>query len=103
MQIFKPVFRWWSFVNPRLIAHFSETLEVRNDRLIFIEGIFDKNEKVIPFSSITNYSADQTFFDRIFQVADFTVETAGTMAPELELNGYSYELREILSHAIGVR
>ncbi len=101
MQTFKPVIRWWTIVKMRIIQHFSETLEVRDDRLVYIKGIFNKNEVVIPFSRITNYSADQNFLDRIFGVGNFKVETAGsTLTPELELVGYSYKLRDVLAQAL---
>jgi uncharacterized membrane protein YdbT with pleckstrin-like domain len=103
MQTFKPVIRWWSLVNLRLIAHFSETLEIRADRLMYRKGILNKSEVVIPFSKITNYSADQNIFDRIFEVGNFRIETAGSsIAPELMLIGYSYKLRDIFSQSIKV-
>jgi uncharacterized membrane protein YdbT with pleckstrin-like domain len=100
MQIFKPVIRWWSLVNPRLIAYFSESLEVQIDRLVYRKGILSKSEIVIPFSRITNYSDDQNFFDRIFGVGNFRVETAGSNAPELTLIGYSHKLRDVLARAL---
>ncbi len=100
MQSFKPVVRWWSLVNPRLIAHFSETLDVHEDRLMYRKGIFSKSEVVIPFSRVTNYAADQNLFDRIFGVGNFRIETAGSVAPELILTGYSYRLRDILASAL---
>jgi uncharacterized membrane protein YdbT with pleckstrin-like domain len=103
MQTFKPVIRWWSLVNPRLIAHFSESLTVHNDRFIFRKGIFSKNEIVIPFSRVTNYAAEQTLFDRIFGVGNFKIETAGsTITPELILSGYSYNLRDILARSLNI-
>jgi len=101
MQSFKPVIRWWSLVNPRIIAHFSERLDVLDDRLAYRRGILSKSEVVIPFSRITNYAADQNLFDRIFGVGDFRVETAGSITPELTLIGYKYKLRDILSYALG--
>jgi uncharacterized membrane protein YdbT with pleckstrin-like domain len=101
MQSFKPVIRWWSLVNPRIIAHFSERLDVHEDRLMYRKGIFSKSEVVIPFSRITNYAADQTLLDRIFGAGDFRVETAGSITPELTLIGYSYRLRDLLSYALG--
>jgi len=100
MQSFKPVIRWWSLVNPRIIAHFSETLEVHEDRFMYCKGIFSKSEVIIPFTRITNYAADQSFLDRIFGAGDFRVETAGSVAPELTLMGYSYKLRDILNRAL---
>jgi membrane protein YdbS with pleckstrin-like domain len=101
MQSFRPVIRWWTVVTPRLIAHFTEVLEVHADRLTFRKGLFNKSEIVIPFSRITNYSADQRVVDRVFGVGDFRIETAGsTITPELVLKGYSYQLREILAQAI---
>ena len=104
MQTFKPVIRWWSFVKFRLIAHFSETLEVYEDRLVYRRGILNKSEVVVPFSRITNYSADQNVFDRIFGTGDFKVETAGSnTTPELLLTGYSYKLRDILARALNRR
>ena len=103
MQTFKPVIRWWSLVNPRIIAHFSETLEVHADRLMYRKGILSKSEVVIPFSRITNYGADQNLFDRIFEVGNFRIETAGSsIAPELMLIGYSYKLRDIFAQSIKV-
>jgi uncharacterized membrane protein YdbT with pleckstrin-like domain len=103
MQTFKPVIRWWSLVNLRLIAHFSETLEVYQDRLMYRKGILNKSEVVIPFSKITNYGADQNLFDHIFEVGNFKIETAGSsLAPELMLIGYSYKLRDIFAQLINV-
>lgn len=103
MQTFKPVIRWWSLVNPRIIAHFSESLTVGEDRFIFQKGIFNKSEIVIPFARITNYAADQTLFDRIFGLGNFKIETAGsTITPELTLTGYSYKLRDILAQSLNI-
>lgn len=84
----------------RLIAHFSETLDVYEDRLMYRKGIFSKSEVVIPFSRVTNYAADQNLFDRIFRVGNFRVETAGSVTPELTLMGYSYKLKDILTRAL---
>ncbi|RJP48567.1 MAG: PH domain-containing protein [Anaerolineaceae bacterium] len=100
MQSFKPVIRWWSLVNPRIIAHFSETLDVYEDNLMYRKGILNKSEVVIPFSRVTNYAAEQSLFDRIFGVGDFRIETAGSVAPELTLIGYSYKLRDILARSL---
>jgi uncharacterized membrane protein YdbT with pleckstrin-like domain len=101
MQTFKPVIRWWTIVSMRILAYFTETLEVRDDRLVYIKGIFSKSEVVIPFSRITNYSADQSLLDRIFGVGNFKVETAGSnITPELNLIGYSYKLRDVLAQAM---
>ena len=103
MQTFKPVIRWWSLVNPRLIAHFSETLEVHADRLMYRKGILNKSEVVIPFSRIANFGAEQNLFDRIFEIGNFRIETAGSsLTPELTLIGYSYKLRDIFSRSIKV-
>lgn len=102
MQTYKPVIRWWSLVNPRILAHFSENLVVHSDRFIFRKGILDKSEVVIPFSRITNYAYQQSFFDRIFRIGDFRIETAGSsIAPELTLRGYPAELRDTLARALG--
>lgn len=100
MQSFKPRIRWWSLVNPRVIAHFSETLDIYEDRLMYRKGIFSRNEVVLPFSRVTNYAAEQNLFDRIFGVGNFRIETAGSVAPEVTLIGYSYKLRDILAQAL---
>jgi len=100
MQSFKPVIRWWSLVNPRVIAHFSETLDIYEDRLMYRRGIFSKSEAVIPFARVTNYAVEQNLFDRIFGVGNFKVETAGSISPELVLTGYSYKLKDILTQAL---
>jgi uncharacterized membrane protein YdbT with pleckstrin-like domain len=101
MQTFKPAIRWWAPLSPRIIAHFSETLLVHNDRLIYRRGIFNKSEVAIPFARITNYAAEQSFFDRIFGIGNFRVETAAAnISPELLLTGYPYALRDILARAL---
>ena len=101
METYRPVIRWWSFVNPRLTAHFSESLEVYPDRLIFKKGIFSKSEVVIPFSRITNYSHQQSAIDNLFNIGNYKIETAGSsIAPELTLSGYSDKLREVLARAL---
>ena len=101
MQTYKPVIRWWSLVNPRILAHFSESLVVHTDRFIFRKGILEKSEVVIPFSRITNYAHEQTLFDRIFGVCNFRIETAGSsITPELTLKGYPYKLSDVLSNAL---
>ncbi len=100
MQSFNPVIRWWSLVNPRLIARFTERLDIYDDRLVYTRGIFSKSEVAVPFSRVTNYGVDQNLFDRIFGVGNFKIETAGSVAPELILVGYSYRLRDILSRAL---
>lgn len=100
MATYKPTIRWWSLVDMRLGAHFTESLEVGADRLTFHKGAISENEIVIPFSRITNYSDHQGLFDRIFGVGNFVVETAGSIAPELILRGYPVQLREVLSAAV---
>ncbi len=101
MEIYKPVIRWWSLVNPRILAHFSESVTVQSDRFVFKKGIMDKSEVVIPFSRITNYADQQSFFDRMFGISNFKIETAGSsITPELTLTGYPYKLREVLARAL---
>jgi uncharacterized membrane protein YdbT with pleckstrin-like domain len=103
MATYKPTIRWWSLVDTRLIAHFTESLEVGTDRLTFRKGAVSENEIVVPFSRITNYSDHQNLFDRIFGVCNFVVETAGSTAPELVLRGYPVKLREVLSAAVNTK
>ena len=101
MQTFKPVIRWWSLVNMRLLAHYAETLEVYEDRLLYRKGILSKSEVVIPFARITNYADEQNLFDRLFGISNFQVETAGsTITPELNLIGYPSQLRQVLARAV---
>jgi len=104
MLIFKPVIRWWSLVRPRILAHFTETLEVHDDRLLYRKGLLSKSEVVIPFSHIANYSAEQSLFDRIFGVGNFKIESVGSnLAPELTLIGYPYKLSGLLARALDAR
>ncbi len=67
---------------------------------MYRKGIFSRNEVVLPFSRVTNYAAEQNLFDRIFGVGNFRIETAGSVAPEVTLIGYSYKLRDILAQAL---
>ena len=101
IHLLKPVIRWWSLLDNRLLAHYTEALEIHTDRFVHRRGILTKRESVIRFSHITNYAAEQNIFDRIFGVADFSIETAaGTMEPELVLHGYPYQLRNFLSRTL---
>ena len=100
MPIYQPAIRWWSLLDSRLIAHYTESLEVRHDRLILRWGVLTKSEAVIPFSKITNYKAEQSIFDRMFGTWYFTIETAGSITPELYLSGYPGAVRDALSRAV---
>ena len=101
IHLLKPVVRWWSLVDNRLVAHFTEALEIHTDRFVYRKGILSKRESVVRFSHITNYAAEQNLFDRLFGVANFSIETsAGSMKPELELRGYPYQLRNFLSRML---
>lgn len=94
----KPAIRWWSPARSRLLAHFTESLEVHTDRFVHRKGVLSKRESVVLYTRITNYTAEQNLFDRLFGVANFCVETsAGAQEPELELRGYPCQLREFLS------
>ncbi|MDK1028348.1 MAG: PH domain-containing protein [Anaerolineae bacterium] len=94
----KPTIRWWSIANPRLLAHFTESLEVQTDRFVHKKGVFTKRENVILFARITNYSIYQSFFDRIFGVANLYIETeAHSFASGLELKSYPFKLQEFIT------
>lgn len=100
MLIYRPAIRWWSIIDSRIIAHYTETLEVRHDRFVLRRGVLTKTETVIPFSRITNYSAEQTIFDRMYGIWYYRIETAGSIAPELILSGYPIRIRDVLSRAV---
>lgn len=100
MALYRPSIRWWSLRKTRLIAHFSESLEVLDDRLVHRKGLFSKSEIVVPFSRITNYSASQSFFDRVFNICNFRIETAGSMLSELNLDSYPESLRAVMAEAV---
>jgi uncharacterized membrane protein YdbT with pleckstrin-like domain len=101
IHILKPVIRWWSLVDNHLLAHYTEALEIHTDRFVHRQGILNKRECVIRFSHITNYAAEQNLFDRLFGVANFSIETAaGALEPELVLRGYPYQLRNFLSRML---
>ena len=103
MQTFRPAIRWWSLVNTRLIAHYSETLDVTEDRFVLRKGLFSKSETVVPFSRITNYSIRQSFFDRIVGISNYIIETAGSSLPEIVLMGYPHTLKDTLAKALGTK
>ena len=97
----KPTIRWWSPMNSGLIAHFTESLEVHTDRFVQRKGILSKKENVVLFAHITNYSTYQSIFDRIFGIANFSIETAAhTPLPELELKAYPKKLKEFLAKTL---
>lgn len=103
MQTYRPTIRWWSLVDTRLVAHYTETLNVTEDRLVLTKGLFDKSEIVVPFSRITNYSVRQSVFDRMFGISNYIIETAGSTLPEIVLKGYPHALKDALSRALGTK
>ena len=100
MRVFKPAIRWWSLVSSKLIAHFTESVEIHEDHLTYRKGIINTSEVVIPFSRITNYTANQNLFDRMFGLGNFSIETAGSVGSELLLNGYPYKLGDVLNSSL---
>jgi len=103
MQTYRPAIRWWSLVDMRLMAHFSETLDVTEDRFVLTRGLLAKSETVVPFSRITNYSVSQSMLDRIFGLCNYIIETASSPLPEINLRGYPQALRDTLSRALGTK
>ena len=98
MHRMKPVVRWWSLLDNHLLAHFTETLEIHTDRFVHRRGVLSKRENVVRFSHITNYSSEQNLLDRLFGVANFSIETsAGAHEPEMVLRGYPDQLRSFLA------
>jgi membrane protein YdbS with pleckstrin-like domain len=100
MQVFRPAIRWWSLTGSKLVAHYTESVEIHEDHLTFRKGIVSRSEVVIPFSRITNYTADQNLFDRMYGVGNFNIETAGSVGPELRLMGYPYKLGGVLNASL---
>ncbi|MHA1330779.1 MAG: PH domain-containing protein [Candidatus Hodarchaeales archaeon] len=75
------------------IIYYVQAIEYEiNDREIIVrKGLINKEEKHIPFRTITNVSSRYGIYDRIFGIGTVEIETAGKsgqqMGPEAKIEG----------------
>ncbi len=61
----------------------TRVLEVSPNRVVFITGFFDKDERTVPISKITDVSINQGIIGAIFGASHLSIQTSGTDQAEI--------------------
>jgi membrane protein YdbS with pleckstrin-like domain len=86
-----------------LLHAFLEYVEVREDSLYLHRGLINTHEETIPYSKITNVGFEKGCLGTTLGFGAVLVETAGSPAAEMILNGYSPALRDAILEKITQR
>lgn len=72
------------FLNPLSNLFSTRVLEVSPDSIVYREGLFDKKERSIPTSKITDVTLEQGFAGRIFGYGSLSLQTSGSGETEIK-------------------
>jgi uncharacterized membrane protein YdbT with pleckstrin-like domain len=78
-QRFKPHFLFAPLSN----IFSTRVLEIQPNRVAFITGFFDKDERTVPISKITDVSISQGIIGAIFGASNLSIQTSGTDQAEI--------------------
>jgi len=78
-QRFKPTFLFAPFAN----LFSTRVLEVSPNRVVYITGFFDKDERTVPISKITDVSVSQGCLGAILGASHLSIQTSGTDEAEI--------------------
>jgi uncharacterized membrane protein YdbT with pleckstrin-like domain len=78
-QRFKPAFLFAPIAN----LFSTRVLEVSPTRVVFITGFFDKDERTVPISKITDVSVSQGCVGAILGASNLSIQTSGTDEAEI--------------------
>jgi membrane protein YdbS with pleckstrin-like domain len=76
---FKPSFLLAPFSN----LFSTKVLVVSPDSIVYLEGLFDKKERSIPTSKITDVTLSQSLMGRIFGYGTLNLQTSGSGEAEV--------------------
>ena len=77
---------WWMLALPAVIFIYTVYLQIKRrftvmtlegDKLRFETGVFSKTTRNIVVNKVQDVRVEQTFWQRVFQVGDISIETAG--------------------------
>lgn len=81
-----PVEAYWSLLLPAALLFFTAVRHIRRrlskititgDKLRYETGLFSKSTRSVELVKVQDVRVDQTFWQRIFNVGDLSLETAG--------------------------
>lgn len=78
-QRFKPHF----LLAPLSNLFSTRVLQVSSNRVVYITGFFDKDERTVPISKITDVSVSQGIFGAIIGASNLSIQTSGTDQAEI--------------------
>ena len=92
------------FIVPAMVVELWRYLSLRywieDDELIVRQGVVKKRERHVPLARIQTIDSTQNFLERIFNVVEVRVETAGSGEPEAHLKVLSLAARDELRRQV---
>ncbi|HLD94461.1 MAG TPA: PH domain-containing protein [Anaerolineales bacterium] len=67
----------------------TRVLEVSPTRIAYITGLFDKDERTIPISKITDVTVNQGLLGALFGARNISIQTSGTDQAEVLVKNMS--------------
>ena len=91
---FKPHFLFAPLAN----LFSTRVLEVSPNRIVYITGLFDKDERTVPISKITDVTVSQGLLGAIFGARNVSIQTSGTDQAEVLVKnmGRAREARDLI-------
>jgi|SRR3990172_2517311 uncharacterized membrane protein YdbT with pleckstrin-like domain len=76
----------------------TRVLEISPNRVAYITGMFDKDERSIPINKITDVTISQGLLGAMFGARNLTIQTAGSDQAELTVQnlGRGREARDLI-------
>lgn len=82
---YKPHFLFAPFAN----LFSTRVLEVSPNRIAYITGLFDKDERTVPISKITDVTISQGLLGALFGARNLSIQTSGTDQAEVLVKNMS--------------
>ncbi|OCB76063.1 PH domain-containing protein [Flavobacterium crassostreae] len=76
--------------------HFSFFLDTPNNAFVVQEGVFNKTKTSIQLDKIQQVTINQSFLQRLVQVYEINVDTAGSAQKEVQIKAISHEVATAL-------
>jgi uncharacterized membrane protein YdbT with pleckstrin-like domain len=76
----------------------TRVLEISPNRVAFITGFFDKDERTVPISKVTDVTVAQNFIGSILGASNMSIQTSGSGDAEILFKnmGKAREARDLL-------